>query len=113
MFLDGDGTIHSCPYGVPGDEIYIHGTNITLVVKDIRVEMVQDITEDDAKAEGCQDVVDIVPCLMEYTGPCAARFNFMNLWDSINKKRGFGWDTKPMVWVVDFEVKKLTNEYPM
>ena len=28
---------------------------------------------------------------------------FMLLWDSINAKRGYGWDTDPWVWVVEFE----------
>jgi len=27
---------------------------------------------------------------------------FVELWDSINKDRGFGWDTNPYVWVLEF-----------
>lgn len=27
---------------------------------------------------------------------------FRDLWDSINAKRGFGWDTNPWVWAVTF-----------
>lgn len=30
---------------------------------------------------------------------------FSILWDSINTKRGYGWDTNPWVWVVEFKVK--------
>lgn len=28
---------------------------------------------------------------------------FADLWDSLNAKRGFGWDTNPWVWVYEFE----------
>jgi len=28
---------------------------------------------------------------------------FKNLWNQINAKRGFGWETSPWVWVVEFE----------
>jgi hypothetical protein len=24
-------------------------------------------------------------------------------WDSLNAKRGYGWDTNPWVWVIEFE----------
>ena len=27
---------------------------------------------------------------------------FMPLWDSIIASRGFGWDTNPFVWVLEF-----------
>ena len=32
-----------------------------------------------------------------------AREHFEALWDSINKKRGFGWDVNPWVWVIEFK----------
>lgn len=31
-----------------------------------------------------------------------AREAFEVLWDSINKKRGYGWDANPWVWVIEF-----------
>lgn len=33
-----------------------------------------------------------------------ARTGFAELWDKINKKRGFGWDSNPWVWVVQFQI---------
>ena len=30
-------------------------------------------------------------------------YEFEDLWDSLNKKRGYGWDTNPYVWVYEFE----------
>ena len=65
-----------------------------LKVKDIRVERVQDITEEDAIAEGCEKL------LMETR---SARNNFMNLWNSINTKRGYIWAMNNWVWAVEFE----------
>ena len=31
---------------------------------------------------------------------------FRNLWDSINAKRGYGWDTNPWVFVIEFKLDK-------
>ena len=84
-------------------------SRITLEVKAVRVERVQDITEDDAKAEGATPLE--VPHLreaMEQGGLRygAHKFGFSELWDSINAKRGFGWDANPWVWVVEFVRQK-------
>ena len=65
-----------------------------LKVKNIRVERLQDITEEDAIAEGCDKL------LMETR---SARNNFMNLWNFINTKRGYIWAMNNWVWVVEFE----------
>ena len=34
----------------------------------------------------------------------AMEWKFKHLWDSINEKRGFGWDANPFVWVYTFKV---------
>jgi len=34
--------------------------------------------------------------------PSIHRLMFRYLWDSLNAKRGFGWDTNPWVYVVEF-----------
>lgn len=69
-------------------------SRITLEVTDVRVERVQEITDDDAKAEGC-------PTVGWYDGP-RPKLWFSHLWDSINAARGYGWDVNPWVWVVSF-----------
>lgn len=72
-------------------------SRLTLEITGIRVERVQEISEEDAKAEG----VDWK--MWEKGGePLQARSPFRDLWDSINAKRGFGWDVNPWVWVVSF-----------
>jgi hypothetical protein len=74
-------------------------SRITLKIIDIRVEGLQDITEDDAITEGSKE-----PSLVPTVGGCLSeRDVFAKLWDSINEKRGYGWNTNPWVWVIEFE----------
>jgi hypothetical protein len=75
-------------------------SRITLEVIGVKVERVQDISEEDAKAEGicCSDCVPGVPA-PDY---CGCRSLFANLWDSINAKRGYGWAVNPWVWSISF-----------
>jgi hypothetical protein len=70
-------------------------SRILLEITAIRVERVQDISDQDAEREG----VDITNASIP--GYCRERFRW--LWDSINAKRGFGWDANPWVWVVEFK----------
>ena len=70
-----------------------------LKVKTVRVERLQDITEEDAKAEGCIDGKSKDVLEFDLT----ARDVFAKLWNSINAKRGYGWETNPWVWVIEFE----------
>jgi hypothetical protein len=62
-----------------------------LRVEDVRVERLQDISEEDAKAEG-------VPGNLRVSDP---RVTFASLWDSINADRA-PWASNPWVWVVSF-----------
>jgi len=73
-------------------------SRINLVIKDIRVESLQDISEKKAKAEG------VIPSLVgSDLNHLKYRAGFQTLWDSINAKRGYGWDVNPWVWVIEFE----------
>lgn len=79
---------------------------IFLRVTGVRVERLQDITLDDAIAEGCQG--KFIGC-----GECAGagweilpEDEFADLWDSTIKKSDFdkyGWDANPWVFVISFE----------
>lgn len=84
-------------------------SRITLEVVDVRVERVQEITEGNAVDEGCAIYPINMDCNVcrDAPGFCSAhqspRGQFANLWDSINEKRGFGWDVNPWVWCVSFK----------
>lgn len=75
-------------------------------VVDVRVERLQEISEGDVKAEGIKHDPECGYQIAtgDYRGSLtrSASLAFWALWDSINKKRGFGWDTNPWVWVVEF-----------
>ena len=94
-----DGT-PKAPHGPWRSPIHMPrwASRITLEVTDVRVERVQDIGEEDAKAEGVDWEV------WEHGGePIPPTSLFHELWDSINAKRGYGWDANPWVWVVSFK----------
>jgi hypothetical protein len=70
-------------------------SRITLEITGLRVERVQDISEEDAIREGVET--------KEPNHVVGARYRFGQLWNSINAKRNFGWDVNPWVWVVEFK----------
>ncbi len=71
-------------------------SRITLEVTDVRVERLQDISEDDCDAEG----VDRSHGGGEW-GEESLIEDFMSLWNSINGPDA--WEADPWVWVVGFE----------
>ena len=73
-----------------------------LDVLSIRVERVQDISIQDILAEGItHEGINKIQRQEVLSYSDALRWKFRTLWDSINKKRGYGWDTNPRVFVVE------------
>ncbi|MGJ5994163.1 hypothetical protein ACSBR8_03035 [Pseudomonas aeruginosa] len=71
-------------------------SRILLEITAVRVERLQDITEDQAIAEG----IDTHPMGFYGNGCITAGGAFLELWESIN---GYGrWAANPWVWVVEF-----------
>lgn len=64
-------------------------------------QRIQEISEDDAKAEGWIKRADISDDPQVHID--AARDWFMDLWDSINAAKGFGWNVNHPVWSYAFE----------
>ena len=65
----------------------------------------QEISDADAKAEGVDERAIQEVSLRNQKRPGVIRA-FHGLWDSINAKRGFGWDVNPWVWVVSYELMR-------
>lgn len=76
-------------------------SRITLNIKSVWVERLQDICVADCIAEG---ISKDVPLNNRGTG-AKERDGFAELWDSINVERG-SWISNPWVWVIGFSVKK-------
>ncbi len=121
--IDGPGEAGDYPqekYGVwrPSIHMFRWACRLFLEVTDVRVERVQDITAEDAEAEGCwrshrADIVSVEPP------------EFRTLWDSMYTKRGywnrwedddgvvhkewivgdFSWDRNPWVWKITFKLQ--------
>jgi hypothetical protein len=139
-----------CPYGNPGDRLWVRETwqtstkgwiykadhpelkplakwksprfmprrasRINLEITNIRVERVQDINIYDIEKEGINIINKLPhPLALSGTNPekvkkfmnAIAQMEFKKLWDSINLKREFGWDSNPWIWVIEF--KRLSS----
>lgn len=74
---------------------------IWLKVTGVRVERLQEITEEGAAKEGCRESVD-----SKTKFRTSAILNFYEVWNSTIKKSDldrYGWDANPWVWVIEFE----------
>lgn len=78
-------------------------SRITREVTSVRRERVQDISEGDAKAEGIRPDQPLI-------GPVRYRAGFKDLWNSLNAKRGHGWDANDYVWVYEFRRVTLNSQ---
>jgi hypothetical protein len=84
-------------------------SRITLEVTGVRMERVQDISHDDALAEGVQDFASTLDDQPHPSGESPEQASkrlqwpqrqFRTLWESINGAES--WDINPWVWVVEF-----------
>lgn len=74
---------------------------IFLRVTDVRVERLQEITDEGAKAEGTNNGIGVADKMRE-----SAIQRFQKIWDSTIKPTHlsiYGWDVNPYVWVIEFE----------
>jgi len=100
---------------IPSIFMFREYSRIQLRVKELRVERIQDISESDCLLEGVlfhdkggeDRLGKIMYALKEGNHSrweLSAKDVYKKLWDSINKKQGFGWETNPLSWVVEFEI---------
>lgn len=95
---------------------YREASRLTLKLTEVRLERLQDISDSDALNEGVSifDAETVCPGYARDAetakslgvkpplGPSPVE-KMRWLWDSINAKRGYGWDVNPLVWVLGFE----------
>lgn len=74
-------------------------SRITLRITAVRVERVQEISEHDAMAEGVDGPGGFIGSKKVFY----PRIEFISVWDSLNAKRGYSWESNPWVWVICFE----------
>lgn len=89
------------PPGVPWKpSIFMrrHHCRLLLEVTGVRIERLQAITEEDARAEGVETVS---MAEMRRQARFSCRDDYAQLWDLINRKRA-PWSSNPLVWVVEF-----------
>lgn len=76
-------------------------SRLTLEVTGIRVERVQDISEADAKAEGCRVADPVTGREVLFDDSMGSyRLHFRMLWDETNGKGA--WERNDWVWALDF-----------
>ena len=68
-----------------------------LEVENVRAERLQEITEEDAKAEGCYCIYEAAIPFQRLAGQ-----SFESVWDALYSNSGEQWESNPWVWVVDF-----------
>jgi hypothetical protein len=86
----------------PSTQMPAWASRLTLLVLDVRVERLQDISEADAQAEGWERT--FAPDGSEYgCGLTTATEHFRERWDATWIKAGFGWDSNPWAWVANVQ----------
>lgn len=73
-------------------------SRIKLEITRVRVDFIQDISPADCEAEG----ILRYPYKRLMRG--RMRSSFRQLWDRINEDRGFGWDSNPLAYALDFQL---------
>jgi hypothetical protein len=102
----------------PASHMKQEQSRLTLQIKEIRVELLADISEEDAIAEGIEEITipifkNIEPKIKSWKwykednfGTYSAIKSFTNLWNSTHKKPEEKFEANPWVWSIQFEVVK-------
>ena len=133
-----------CPYGQPGDRLWVRETFCTPEANDYVIYRADWSEEDALNSDAmrkrypdfanefpngrwkpsihmprkfCRLLLDVKAVQVQRLGDMAcadagkegfgfgstAYRRFQKTWDSLNEKRGYGWDTNPWVWVIEFQ----------
>lgn len=104
-YVDENGVTHDHTPWRPSIHMPKEAARIWLKVTDVRVERLEDITDDGAKAEGANWKNGKNVGWEEKMRRTAVE-RFAEIWDSTIKKSDldrYGWAANPWVWVIEFE----------
>ena len=104
-YVDENGVTHNHTPWRPSIHMPKEAARIWLKVTDVRVERLQDITDDGAKAEGANWKNGKNVGWEEKMRRTAVE-RFAEIWESTIKKADkhiHGWNANPYVWVIEFE----------
>jgi hypothetical protein len=82
----------------PASQMKQEDSRLTLLIKEIRVEKLSEISKDDAIAEAPQYSI-----IQPFGNKCPIDF-FKTLWNAIHKKPEAKFEANPWVWSIRFEV---------
>lgn len=102
--ISGDAKWH------PSIHMPKEAARIWLRVTDVRVERLQDMTDEDCEKEGLENFCKKCLSIFSECDTCmndgGIKMDFKELWNSTIKKSDldrYGWDASPWVWVIEFE----------
>lgn len=112
IFFEADGLDNADPIfgiGKKRSSLFMPrwASRITLEITGVKVERLQEITIRDCHEEGLPYGSNVVGI----RDGSVILFEFKQLWDSLNAKRGYGWDKNFWVWVVNFK-QVISNTNP-
>lgn len=96
-WCDADGWEANTPWK-PSIHMPRAASRITLEITRVRVERLQDISADDARAEGCPDRP--IPGAEQASVDLLAKLWYHDLWEQINGPGS--WAANPWVWAIEF-----------
>ncbi len=110
-YVDENGLEHEHVPWKPSIHMPKEAARIWLKVMDVRVERLQEITDNECIKEGiypsnCRDCNDIFGCDVCPDEGYDEVDMFVEVWNSTIKKSNlnrYGWDANPWVWVIEFE----------
>lgn len=104
---DTESTLDNPPWR-PSIHMPRWASRLTLTVTDVRVQRVQEISEADAREEGCA-----MNWIGEQRRYGTWRDGFSKLWDTLNAPRGFGWEVNPWCCAISFRVDRANIDAPV
>ena len=85
-------------------------SRIMLEINGVRVERLQNMSLEDCTAEGVAQYTFAKGVLSD--NPPDPRWKFIELWNRINAKSGWSWESNPWVWAIKFRMLESAEDDP-